>query len=215
MDQSPQGLTPAQERVYRFLQDYIKQHEYTPSYEEIRRNFGYKSLNSVYKHLKQLERRGYLASPWGNQKRVLELVPLKLGAVSIPFLGVVAAGTPIEAPEIPESIEVPETFLGGGLNFALKVRGESMIDEGIKDGDVLIITKQNHADNGQTVVAMVVGEATVKKYYRQGSQIELRPANTKMKPLFKSEEDVAIIGLVVGLLRHYRAPFSSPYHHNS
>lgn len=197
-------LTPAQERVYRFVQDYLQQHGYSPSYEEIRKSLGFRSLNSVSKHLKQLEKRGYLESPWGNQKRALDLLPLRTGAASIPFLGVVAAGTPIEAIEVPESIEVPENLLGNGNNFALQVRGDSMIDEGIREGDILIITKQPHAENGQTIVALVRGEATVKKFYPHGEEVELRPANSQMEPLRVPANDVEIVGTVVGLLRHYR-----------
>ncbi len=197
-------LTPAQERVYRFVQDYLQQHGYSPSYEEIRKSLGFRSLNSVSKHLKQLEKRGYLESPWGNQKRALDLLPLRTGAASIPFLGVVAAGTPIEAIEVPESIEVPENLLGSGNNFALQVRGDSMIDEGIREGDILIITKQPHAENGQTIVALVCGEATVKKFYPHGKEVELRPANSQMEPLRVPANNVEIVGTVVGLLRHYR-----------
>ncbi len=198
------GLTPAQTRVYRFVQDYLQQHGYAPSYEEIRRHLGFKSLNAVSKHLKQLEQRGYLQSPWQNRKRALELVPLHTGTASIPFLGVVAAGTPIEAVEVPETIDVPESFLGNGNNFALRVRGESMIDEGIREGDILIITRQAQAENGQTVVALVQGEATVKKFYQYGKEIELRPANSKMQPLRIPAGEVEIVGTVMGLLRHYR-----------
>src|SRR5208337_3839727 len=98
----------------------------------------------------------------------------------IPFLGVVAAGNPIEVVEIPESIEVPESFLGNGSNFALRVRGDSMIEDGIRSGDILIITRQAYAANGQTVVALVNGEATVKKFYQRGGESELRPANAQM-----------------------------------
>jgi len=199
-------LTPAQERVYRFVQDYLAKHGYSPSYEEIRRSLGFQSLNSVSKHLKQIEKRGYLQSPWSNQKRALDLLPLATGATSIPFLGVVAAGTPIEAVEVPESIEVPESFLGSGNNFALQVRGDSMIDEGIREGDILIIARQSHAENGQTVVALVRGEATVKKFYAQGEEVELRPANSQMATIRIPATDVEIIGAVVGLLRHYRRP---------
>ena len=198
------GLTPAQTRVYRFVQDYLQQYGYAPTYEEIRRHLGFKSLNAVSKHLKQLEQRGYLQSPWQNRKRALELVPLQTGTASIPFLGVVAAGTPIEAVEIPETIDVPESFLGNGNNFALRVRGESMIDEGIREGDILIITRQSQAENGQTVVALVQGEATVKKFYHYGKEIELRPANSKMQPLRIPAGEVEIVGTVMGLLRHYR-----------
>ncbi|HQN18545.1 MAG TPA: transcriptional repressor LexA [Syntrophobacteraceae bacterium] len=198
------GLTPAQERVYRFLQDYLQQHGYSPSYEEIRQHLGFRSLNAVSKHLKQLELRGYLHSLWQNRKRVLELLPLRTGSLSIPFLGVVAAGTPIEAVEVPESIDVPESFLGSGSNFALRVKGNSMIDEGIREGDILIITRQSHAENGQTVVALVRGESTVKKFYRYGEEVELRPANSQMASLHVPASDVEIVGTVVGLLRHFR-----------
>jgi repressor LexA len=198
------GLTPAQERVYRFVRDYLQQRGYSPSYEEIRQHLGFRSLNAVYKHLKQLELRGYIYSLWQNRKRALELLPLRTGSLSIPFLGTVAAGAPIEAVEVPESIDVPESFLGSGNNFALRVKGDSMIDEGIREGDILIITRQTHAENGQTVVALVRGESTVKKLYQYGEEIELRPANSHMESLRMSASDVEIVGTVVGLLRHYR-----------
>jgi repressor LexA len=196
-------LTPAQQRVYRFVQDYLQQQGYSPSYEEIRRHLGFHSLNAVAKHLKQLEQRGYLQSPWKNRKRALELLPLRTGAATLPFLGVVAAGIPIEAIEVPESIEVPENFLGNGNNFALQVRGDSMIEEGIREGDILIITRQAHAENGQTVVALVHGEATVKKFYQNGEEVELKPANSRMAPLCLHAKEVEIVGTVVGLLRRY------------
>lgn len=198
------SLTPAQERVYRFVQGYLQQYGHAPSYEEIRTHLGFRSLNAVFKHLKQLEQRGYLQSLGSNRKRALELLPLRTGALSIPFLGTVAAGTPIEAVEVPEVIDVPETLLGSGKNFALRVRGDSMIDEGIREGDILIISKQAHAENGQTVVAMVRGESTVKKFYQLGEEVELRPANAEMESLRAPIGEVEIVGTVVGLLRHYR-----------
>jgi len=198
-------LTPAQQRVYQFVQDYIQRSGSAPSYEEIRKHLGFRSLNAVSKHLKQLEQRGYLQSPWNNRKRALELLPVRSAGVSIPFLGIVAAGTPIEAVEVPEAIEVPESFLNNGSHFALRVRGDSMIEEGIREGDILIIARQPQAENGQTVVALVRGEATVKKFYRRpGEVIELRPANSAMEPIRVRPDDVEIVGAVVGLLRHYR-----------
>jgi repressor LexA len=197
-------LTPAQERVYQFVRNFILQHDYAPSYEEIRTHLGFRSLNAVYKHLKAIEERGYLKIPWSNRKRALELLPVHTGVASIPFLGVVAAGTPIEAVEIPESVEVPESLLGNGDNFALRVRGDSMIEEGIREGDILIISKKLHAENGQTVVAMVRGEATVKKFFCHGNEVELRPANSQMQPIRVDGSDIEIVGKVVGLFRHYR-----------
>ncbi|MDR3568112.1 MAG: transcriptional repressor LexA [Syntrophobacteraceae bacterium] len=198
------GLTPAQDRVYQFVKEYIDEHGHAPSYEEIRINLGFKSLNAVSKHLKQIEDRGYLRIPGKNRKRVLELTPLKTGGGSVPFLGVVAAGTPIEAIEVAESIEVPDNLLGNGVNFALMVKGESMIDDGIRDGDILIVTRQPQAENGQTVVALVNGEATVKKFYHYGAEIELRPANESMKPIRAAADEVEVVGVVMGLLRNYR-----------
>jgi repressor LexA len=198
------GLTPAQDRVYRFVKGYIDQHGYAPSYEEIRSSLGFQSLNAVFKHLKQIEERGYLRIPWKNKKRALELVPVQTGSASIPFLGVVAAGIPIEAVEVPESIDVPDNLLGNGDNFALRVKGDSMIDDGIREGDILIITRQPHAENGQTVVALVNGESTVKKFYRHGKEIELRPANESMKPIRVAADRVELVGVVMGLFRNYR-----------
>ncbi|HBD08289.1 MAG TPA: hypothetical protein DCZ69_08505 [Syntrophobacteraceae bacterium] len=202
------GLTPAQERVYRFVRDTLREHGVAPSYEEIREYMGFRSINAVTKHIRQLEQRGYLQNLGKHRKRALELVPLRTSVAAIPFLGVVVAGIPIEAVEVPESIEVPESFLGSGNNFALRVRGESMIEEGIREGDILIITRQAHADNGQTVVALIRGEATVKKFFRHGEEVELRPANSRMEPLRFPADEVEIVGMVVGLLRNYRASFA-------
>ena len=134
----------------------------------------------------------------------MELAHIHTGSAPIPFPGVVAAGTPIEAVEVAESIEVPENFLGDGSNFALRVKGDSMIDEGIRDGDILIISKQPHAENGQTVVALVNGESTVKKFYHYGEEIELRPANESMKPIRVAADEVEVVGVATGLLRNYR-----------
>ena len=197
-------LTKQQTRIYRYLETYLRQNGRPPSYQEIQEHFDFRSLNSVVKHLKQLERRGYLESPWGNQKRAFRLLPLRTTAAAVPFLGRVAAGVPLEAVELPETMDVPESLLSGGNNFALQVQGDSMVEEGIRDGDVLIIRKQDYADNGQTVVAQIAGEATIKKFYQRDGQVELRPANEKLRSLMVAAEDVEIIGVVVGLVRHYK-----------
>jgi len=197
-------LTEKQERVYRFLENYLRKNGWPPSYEEVRHALGFKSLNAVYKHLRQLENKGYLKSAWGNKKRTLQLLPLKRNAVKIPFLGSVAAGTPIEPIEIPESIDVPESLLSGENNFALRVVGDSMIDEGIRNGDILVINKQPVSDDGQTVVALVRGEATVKKFHSRNGHIELIPANESLPVMVCRPEDVEIVGIVIGLLRSYR-----------
>lgn len=199
------GITPVQEKVLRFVEAYLEKHRCSPSYEEIKAHFGFRSKNAVFKHLKQLEQRGYLEStPRG--RRSLKLIPLRISTVSIQLLGVVAAGSPIEAVETPELIDVPESFLGNGSNFALRVKGDSMIEEGIREGDTLIITRQPQAESGQTVVAMIHGESTVKKFYRLGEdEIELRPANREMAPIRVPAGEVEIVGVVVGLLRNYKS----------
>jgi repressor LexA len=199
-------LTEKQQAVFDFLKGYRSEHGRPPSYEEIRQAFGFASLNSVKKHLQQLEKKGFIRSPWGNQKRALEILSEhedRAAAVSLPLLGTVAAGGPLESPEVPESIDVPEMLLGRGEHFALKVTGDSMIEDGIHEDDLLIVQRREKADPGQTVVALVDGEATVKRFYRQGAQIELRPANPNYAPLVVGEEAVRIRGVVVGLIRKY------------
>lgn len=202
-----ENLTRRQREVYEFIRDYLRREGGAPSYEEIRRGLGLRSLATVHKHLRQLERRGYLNSPWGSRKRALSLVELSPrpgGSVSLPLLGLVAAGTPIEALETPEEVEVPESLLRGGECFGLRVRGDSMIEDGIHDGDLIIVKRQESAENGQTVVALIDGEATVKKFYRKNGTIELRPANSAMQPLEVDAGRVTVRGTVIGLVRKYQ-----------
>ena len=200
-----ENLTKRQKEVYEDLKHYFREHGTAPSYEEIRWGLKLRSLSTVHKHLKQLERKGYLSSPWGSQKRAMSLVEIGGRSVTLPLLGMVAAGEPIEAVEIPEEVEIPEGLMRGGECFALRVRGESMIDEGIKDGDLILVKRQETADNGQTVVALVDNdEATVKKFYRKNHTIELRPANPEMEPIFLEAGRVHVRGVVIGLMRSYR-----------
>ena len=124
-------------------------------------------------------------------------------SVSIPLLGYVAAGRPIEAVELPDQMDVPQGLLRSGECFALRVKGDSMIEDGIHDGDTILVKKQEVAENGQTVVALVDGEATVKKFYLRGDKVELRPANAAMKPMVVDAEAVQIRGIVIGLIRSY------------
>jgi repressor LexA len=199
-------LTHRQKEVYTFLKGYIERHGVAPTYEVIRRHFGFRSYNAVFKHLKQLEARGYLTSLWKNKKQAFSLKePVQVPAATnlLPLLGRVAAGEPIEALEDRDTIEVPESFLGTGEHFALRVRGDSMIGDGIHDGDLILLRKQEDAENGQTVVALIDGEATVKRFYRKGPSVELHPANSGMEPLILEAEKVTVQGVVVGLIRKY------------
>ncbi len=199
-------LTARQRELYEFLQDYIERKGEAPTYQEIGRALRLKSTNAVAKHLKVLEEKGYVRSPWGNKKRALTLVEHGTPSFTVPLLGTVAAGKPIEPVETAEKIEIPRSLLGSGENFALRVRGDSMIDDGIRDGDVVVVRRQSTAEDGQTVVAVVNGEATVKRLYRKNGRVELRPANPALKSLFLDESagELEIRGIVVGLLRRFR-----------
>jgi repressor LexA len=198
------SLTEKQQAVYAFIREYMENTDRVPSYDEIRRYFGFASFQSVQKHLKQLERKGVLRMPAKNQKRSLTLVALGGKNVILPLSGTVAAGRPIEAVETAETVGVPEEMVGSGEYFALRVAGQSMIEEGIFDGDTIVVRSQKVAENGQTVVALVDGDATVKKYYRWTDGIELRPANPEMDSIFVHEGEFRIRGIVVGLMRKYR-----------
>ncbi|MFQ5877199.1 MAG: transcriptional repressor LexA [Acidobacteriota bacterium] len=197
-------LTERQRAVYEFIKGYIAARGIAPSYEEIRRAFRFRSYNSVQKHLKRLEEKGVLKSPWKNRKRALELVDPGPAAALLPLLGRVAAGRPIEAIPVPETVEVPEILLSEEDNFALRVVGDSMVEEGIRDGDIVIVKRQRDARNGQTVVALIGDDATIKQFYRRGGRVELRPANPRMRPIVVGEEDLQIQGIVIGLIRRFR-----------
>lgn len=198
-------LTPKQRAVLQYLKDYRREHGMPPSYDEIRREFGFASLNSARKHLLQLHRKGFIRSPWQNQKRALEIVEEETSprAASLALLGTVMAGRPLDSEELSESVEVPESMLGRGEHFALRVRGDSMIGDGIHDGDLLVVQRRGDAEPGQTVVAVVDGEATVKRFYLQGERVELRAANERYAPILADPESVSVRGVVVGLLRKY------------
>jgi repressor LexA len=207
MTREPSGptgnLTKRQRAVFDFIKDYIQTHGVSPSYEEIRGHFGFGSYNSVQKHLKQLVAKGVIKTPWGNQKRALTLAEPGPTTTFLPLLGRVAAGRPIEAIQNPETVEVPEMLLRGEDNFALRVVGDSMVDEGIRDGDIVIVKRQRDAENGQTVIALIGDDATIKQFYRKGARVELRPANPRMSAILVDEGDLQVQGIVVGLIRKF------------
>ena len=200
-------LTKRQKEILDFLEGFLAENGYAPSFEEIARHFGYTSLATVHEHLENLKQKGYIRKSY-NASRSLELVPSgsTAAAVELPLLGTVAAGYPIETIPDNETLAVPEDFLGrGGEHYVLRVKGDSMIDEQIRDGDYVIVNARRTANNGEMVVALVGGEsATVKKFYReQGGKIRLQPANVTMPPMFYREHEVAVQGIVIGVLRRY------------
>ncbi len=198
-------LTKRQKQLYDYLDDFIARYGYAPTLEEIGAQFKLSSLATVHKHLSNLEQKGLIRRKW-NFSRAIELVPQqrKASAVTLPLLGYVAAGVPIEALENAESFSVPEEFVRRQNTFALRVKGQSMIDDGIWDGDYIIVEERADASNGETVVALINGEATVKRFQREkGGKVRLIPANENMSPIVLKEKDLTIRGVVVAVMRKY------------
>jgi repressor LexA len=198
-------LTKRQKQLYDYIDDFIARHGYAPTLEEIGARFRLSSLATVHKHLTNLEEKGLIKRKW-NFSRAIEMVQQqkKAAAVELPLLGYVAAGAPIEALENAESFVVPEEFVRRQNTFALRVKGNSMIDDGICDGDYIIVEERLGASNGETVVALVNGEATVKKFHRdKGGKIRLIPANERMAPIIVKDKDVSVRGVVVAVMRKY------------
>ena len=199
-------LTDKQKVFLAYLSQYQEAWGQAPSFEEIRAHFGFRSYNTVSTYLGHLERKGYIRRPGAkNQKRAIQVLrPVESRRFELPLLGRVAAGRPIEAVEDPDVIEVPPSMQGRGDHFVLRVEGDSMRDDGILDGDYVVVRRQAEAENGQTVVALVDNEATVKKLYRTGDSVELRPAHEGMPPILVRQGDLRIEGRVVGVVRHYK-----------
>jgi repressor LexA len=200
-----QPLTKRQREILDYLNDFIQQHGYAPSLEEIGRRFGLSSLATVHKHLTNLQEKGFIKRAW-NRSRSVELVPTRTGtrSVELPLLGYVAAGKPIEAIATSESISVPEDFIGKRETYVLRVRGDSMIDEQIRDGDFVIVEDRKTAENGEMVVALLQGsDVTLKKFFRENGHVRLQPANPAMKPLVVPADHVQVQGVIIGVMRKY------------
>jgi repressor LexA len=198
-------LTKRQREILDYLHDFIQQHGYAPSLEEVGRRFGLSSLATVHKHLTNLQDKGVIKRAW-NRSRSVELVVARTGgrAVELPLLGYVAAGAPIEAIAGSETISVPEDFAGKLDTYVLRVRGDSMIDEQIRDGDFVIVEDRKTAHNGEMVIALLGGsDVTLKKFYRENGTIRLQPANPAMQPIVIDADLVQLQGVVVGVMRKY------------
>jgi repressor LexA len=199
-------LTEKQKEFLGFISGYIHDWSKPPSFEEICSHFGFTSYNTVTTYLKTLERKGYVRLPdKKNLKRAIQVIsPVETRRFEFPLLGRVAAGKPIEAVETVDVIEVPPSMIGQGDHFVLQVKGDSMKEDGILDGDFIIVRKQPAAENGETVVALINNEATVKKYYPMEDGVELRPAHSGMAPILVQQGDLQIQGKVVGVMRQYK-----------
>jgi repressor LexA len=198
-------LTKRQREILDYLNEFIQDHGYAPSLEEIGRRFGLSSLATVHKHLTNLQEKGFIKRSW-NRSRSVELVPTRTGgrALELPLLGYVAAGAPIEAIAGSETIAVPEDLAGKRDTYVLRVKGDSMIDEQIRDGDYVIVEDRKTAENGEMVIALIGGsDVTLKKFYRESHRIRLQPANPAMQPLILDAGQVQVQGVVVGVMRKY------------
>jgi len=199
-------LTRRQREILDFLARHIERKGYAPTIEEIGAHFGLSSLATVHKHLVNLEGKGLIKRQW-NRSRALELVPaeVKVRSVELPLLGRVAAGTPIEAVASSETIFVPEDMVGRKETYVLQVKGDSMIDEQIRDGDYVIVENRKAARDGEMVIALLENErATLKKLFRErGGKIRLQPANSRMRPILVDGDALRIQGVVIGVLRKY------------
>jgi repressor LexA len=199
-------LTRRQKEILDFVGRHLERKGYAPTIEEIGEHFGLTSLATVHKHLTNLQDKGFIKRA-ANRSRALELVPsgLAVRAVELPLLGRVAAGSPIEAISSSETVFVPEDMVGRRDTYVLQVKGESMIDEQIRDGDYVIVEDRTSVRDGEMVIALVGGDSvTLKKLYREGEgRIRLQPANRRMKPIFVDQDDLRVQGVVIGVLRKY------------
>jgi len=204
------ALTRRQREIYDFIAGFVEERGYSPSLEEIAAAFGLSSVATVHKHVKHLVDKGYLRKAW-NRSRSVEPVPAEdpHPTLELPILGTVAAGQPIEAIEpdaaVAEHLAVPAEMAPGSRDhYVLRVRGDSMIEDQICDGDLVVIEGRQEARNGETVVALVDGaDATLKRFYRDGARVRLVPANATMAPIEVHAADVEIRGVVRGLIRHF------------
>lgn len=196
-------LTRRQREMLDCIERFIQRHGYSPTLEEIGELMELSSLATVHKHLQNLETKGLIKRNWNHSRAIEVTQRAAVRGGTVPLMGEVAAGYPIEAIENPEAIEVPRDFIGSKETFVLKVRGDSMIDDGIRDGDLIIVESRRTAQPGQTVVALIDGEATVKRFYPEGEMVLLQPANPTMPPLRYPAAQVLLQGVVIGLMRRY------------
>ncbi len=203
------ALTRRQRQVYDFISGFVQAKGYSPSFEEIGSGLGLSSLATVHKHISNLEKKGLLKRDYNRSRSIDVLAPrgrLKQAMAApfaLPLLGRIAAGRPIEAVENPESISLQD-FTGSKDVFVLQVRGDSMQDEAILDGDYVLVEKAQTARDGEIVVALVDGaETTLKRFYKEGAQVRLQPSNATMQPIMVPAAAVQLQGRVIGVLRKY------------
>lgn len=206
------AITKRQRQVYDFIHGFVQKNGYSPSFEEIGNGMGLSSLATVHKHISNLEKKGLIKRDY-NRSRSIDVLPVRglfkrqvqkaPSELALPLLGRIAAGQPIEAIETPETISLGDITRSKDV-FVLQVKGESMKDEHIVDGDYVLVEKTNMSRDGEIIVALVDGtDATLKRFYREGVNIRLQPSNAAMKPIIVPARSVQIQGRVIGVLRKY------------
>lgn len=206
------AITKRQRQVYDFIHDFIQGHGYSPSFEEIGNGMGLSSLATVHKHISNLEKKGLLKRDY-NRSRSIDVLPIRglfrsqppkpAPDVTLPLLGRIAAGQPIEAVQSAESISLGDITRSKDV-YVLQVKGQSMRDEHIVDGDYVLVEKADNARDGEIVVALLEGsDATLKRIFREGPKIRLQPSNSEMSPIIVNAKSVTIQGRVIGVLRKY------------
>ncbi|MFA6533619.1 MAG: transcriptional repressor LexA [Patescibacteria group bacterium] len=203
------GLTKKQHEILEFIRDFIIGHGYSPSFREIAAEFKLASVATVADHIEALEKKGYLKRST-NESRSIELTPVDEGEVNIgeiinlPLMGLIAAGEPIEAVANPEVVAIPANLVIHRENsYVLQVKGDSMMEDGILDGDYVVIERNPSPNNGDTVVALLDNAyATLKKFYREANRIRLQPANKAYQPIYV--QDPLIQGVVMAVIRNFK-----------
>ena len=201
------SITKRQKEIIEFISNFMEENEYAPSIAEIQKKFSINSPATIHQHLKNMEESGLIRRV-PNRHRSIEVVPAASGGVQVgvkvPVLGSIAAGYPIESFPDTEMISLPEDMVADSETFVLKVKGDSMIEDHILDGDMVIIQRSDTARSGDKVVALVDGhESTLKRFYPEKDRIRLQPANQEMEPMYFQPDQVQIQGKVIGILRRF------------
>ncbi len=208
-------LTKRQQEILDYIREYLQENHYPPSIRDIAAHFSLASAGGVHKHLNNLKKKGIITFE-NNISRSIHIIddsdsaPVSdtptSGLIELPLMGKVAAGLPIQHFLENETIEIPESMLRKpGETYALQVQGDSMIEDCICDGDLVVVEHRNYADNGDMVIAMINhSEATLKKFYREGNKIRLQPSNHMMDPIYVDPQKLSIHGIVVGVMRSYK-----------
>ncbi len=198
-------LTERQKEIVDFIRKYREERGISPTQREICEEFGFSSFGTLQKHIRLLLEKGVIGRDW-NKRRSLVVAgeERRPHALEVPLFGRIAAGRPIEVVAGDESVTVPELLTRKGENFVLRVTGQSMIEDGVEDGDFIVVNRRGKAASGEMVVAVIGGEATLKRFYLEADgRVRLQPANERMAPMYFREDEVDVQGIVVGLMRRF------------